>query len=224
MRTLVYVDGFNLYFGCLKRVPRYRWLDVAALASRLCRDQDPRLDVVEVKYFTAPIKAKLSPRGEGSVRAQQDYLLALENHSPALRIVRGRYFIVPGSYHRDINPIDFGEKVQVLRPEEKQTDVNIALHLLADATDGICEQQVLISNDSDCVPALKMVRERHPSMGLGVIAPVLSGDVPRQPSKELGEQADWSRRSINETDLEACQLPEQVRTRKRSIRRPSHWD
>ena len=34
LRTLVYVDGFNLYFGCLKRAPRYRWLDVALFTGR----------------------------------------------------------------------------------------------------------------------------------------------------------------------------------------------
>jgi hypothetical protein len=30
MRTAVYVDGFNLYFGVLKRTP-YKWLDLQRL-------------------------------------------------------------------------------------------------------------------------------------------------------------------------------------------------
>lgn len=227
LRTLVYVDGFNLYFGCLKRAPRYRWLDVAALASRLCHAHDPSVDVVGVKYFSAQIKAGLSPRGDASCKAQQEYWLALRNHSAELQIVAGQFFIVPGSYHPDPGrgPVDFNTKVRVLRPEEKQTDVNIALHMLADATDGRCEQQVLFSNDSDCVPALAMIRARHPEMRLGVVAPILKGEQSprREPSGELRKHSDWTRRVIDESDLAACQLPEKVTTRKRSIRRPEHW-
>tara|TARA_R110002072_G_scaffold29206_4_gene92759 strand:- start:564 stop:863 length:300 start_codon:yes stop_codon:yes gene_type:complete len=34
MRTCVYVDGFNLYYGALKRTP-YKWLDLAALMAAL---------------------------------------------------------------------------------------------------------------------------------------------------------------------------------------------
>jgi hypothetical protein len=34
MRTNVYVDAFNLYYGCLRGTP-YRWLDLAALCRRL---------------------------------------------------------------------------------------------------------------------------------------------------------------------------------------------
>jgi hypothetical protein len=30
MRTIVYVDGFNLYYGALKGTP-YRWLDILAM-------------------------------------------------------------------------------------------------------------------------------------------------------------------------------------------------
>ena len=225
-RTVVYVDGFNLYFGCLKRAPRYRWLDIAALAARLCRAHDPCADVVGVKYFSAQIRARLSPRGDTSCKAQQEYWLALRSHSPELEIIAGQFFVVPRSYHPDPGrgPVDFGKKVRVLRPEEKQTDVNIALHMLADATDGCCEQQVLLSNDSDCVPALKMIRMRHPTMRLGVVAPILGSESGRrEPSGELREHSDWTRRVIDESDLAACQLPEKVTTRKRNIRRPERW-
>ena len=45
--------------------------------------------------------------------------------------------------------------------------------MLMDAIDGICEQQVLFSNDSDCVPALQMIRHRYPTVQLGVVAPLI---------------------------------------------------
>jgi len=34
MLTNVYVDGFNLYYGCLKGTP-YKWLDLGALCQAL---------------------------------------------------------------------------------------------------------------------------------------------------------------------------------------------
>lgn len=56
-------------------------------------------------------------------------------------------------------------------PEEKRTDVNIAIHMLDDAYQGLCEQQVLVSGDSDLVPALQMVRHRFPAIRTVVYVP-----------------------------------------------------
>ncbi len=42
-------------------------------------------------------------------------------------LVEEKNFIIPGSYYGDTNPVDFNIKHRVLRPEEKHTDVNIAL-------------------------------------------------------------------------------------------------
>lgn len=49
MRTIVYVDGFNLYYGAVKNTP-YRWLDLKALFGRLL---EPRNRIIAVKYYTA---------------------------------------------------------------------------------------------------------------------------------------------------------------------------
>ena len=37
MRTIVYIDGFNLYYGALKGTP-YRWLDILAMARKILRN------------------------------------------------------------------------------------------------------------------------------------------------------------------------------------------
>lgn len=224
LRTIAYIDGFNLYFGCLKRVPHCRWLDVEALVRLLCKENNPNANIVSIQYFTAPIKAGLSPRGVEPVKAQSDYLRALKAHSPTVEIIEGKYFIVPGSYHEDTKPIDFTQKHKVLKPEEKQTDVNIALHMLRDATDQVCEQQVLFSNDSDYTPILSIIKQRHPDIRLGVVPPVLSGEVKRYPSRELTNLSDWARKPIQESILSSCQLPNKIPTRKKPIFKPAHWN
>ena len=70
MRTFVYVDGFNLFYGALKGTP-FKWLDPVSLFEKVLQ---PRHDILKVKYFTArvvgharrPVEAtapgRLSPR------------------------------------------------------------------------------------------------------------------------------------------------------------------
>ena len=47
-RTSVYVDGFNLYYGAVRRTP-YKWLNL----RRLCELLLPQNDVTAIRYFTA---------------------------------------------------------------------------------------------------------------------------------------------------------------------------
>lgn len=53
-QTFVYVDGFNLYYGSLRKTP-YRWLDL----QRLCRLLLPPNDVQRINYYTARVGARL---------------------------------------------------------------------------------------------------------------------------------------------------------------------
>ena len=54
MRTYVYIDGFNLYYGALKRTP-YKWLDVKALFKSILR---PENDILKIKYYVARVSAR----------------------------------------------------------------------------------------------------------------------------------------------------------------------
>ncbi len=220
MRTIVYIDGFNFYFGSLKNTP-HKWLDICALVSLLCKEQNPASNLVQIKYFTADIKAKLAKRGVLSCEAQQDYLLALQAYSPIIEIIKGKYFVTKGTYHPFSEPVDFNKKLEVWKAEEKHTDVSIALHMLCDAMDKKCNQIVLFSNDSDLSPALEMTKKRHPEIKIGIITPGLQGE--RKPSADLKAHSDWLRHGIRCSELEKCQLPSKIITRKRKITKPEHW-
>ncbi len=60
MKTNVYVDGFNLYYGCLKNTP-YRWLDLDALARTIL---DAHHVIHRIRYFTALVSARPSNPGQ----------------------------------------------------------------------------------------------------------------------------------------------------------------
>jgi hypothetical protein len=49
----VCIDGFNLYYGALKRTP-YKWLDLAKLAQILL----PADTLQELHYFTARVSSR----------------------------------------------------------------------------------------------------------------------------------------------------------------------
>lgn len=227
MKTIVYIDGFNLYFGCLTGTS-YKWLDIEKLLLRLCKEQDPKSDVTAIKYFTAEISPNLSPHGLRAYEAQRDYLLALAKHCEHVEIIRGKFFICRSSlYPREPDtkyPTSFDSKVDVWRPEEKQTDVNIAIEMLCDAQDSRSEQQVLVTNDSDLSPLLKKLKIRYPTVIQGVISPINKIDAEnRRPSAELDKCSDWIREKITDEELRSSALPPFVLTRKRKINKPDHW-
>ena len=70
MRANVYVDAFNLYYGCLRGTP-YKWLDLEALARALL----PKDEVKRIRYFTALVSAR--PDDPQQAQRQQTYLRAL---------------------------------------------------------------------------------------------------------------------------------------------------
>lgn len=81
-RVIVYVDGFNLYFGLRdKGWRKYYWLDIAKLARSLLT---PNQILVRTNYFTSKITHPAGKR-----KRQQAFLSALET-LPDLDIFFGR--------------------------------------------------------------------------------------------------------------------------------------
>ncbi|MBS0466227.1 MAG: NYN domain-containing protein, partial [Proteobacteria bacterium] len=144
-RTVIYIDGYNLYYSRLKGTP-YKWLDIAALfRDRIVLQQDPGAEVATIKYFTAPVKASYARHGEASVQAQTQYHRALQARSPGLiQIINGFHIFEPTSlpsYQVGADPSK-SSVARVWMIEEKQSDVNIALHAYRDAVRGACDQLV----------------------------------------------------------------------------------
>jgi hypothetical protein len=48
-KTIVYIDGYNLYYGLLKGTA-YKWLDLLAFARQLLPDDH---EVIAVKYLSS---------------------------------------------------------------------------------------------------------------------------------------------------------------------------
>jgi len=51
MKTTVYIDGYNFYYGLVKNT-KYKWLDLHSLFSEISKIQNPQSQIVSIKYFT----------------------------------------------------------------------------------------------------------------------------------------------------------------------------
>jgi len=149
MKTNIYIDGFNLYFGCVKDTP-YKWLDVA----KMCRLLLPKDNIQRIKYFTAKVKPR--PNDLSQPIRQATFWRPLRT-IPNLEIVEGSFLSHEVMMPR--SPIGSGY-VRVVKTEEKGSDVNLATHLLLDGFRNEYELAVIVSNDSDLLLPIQVVTEQ----------------------------------------------------------------
>lgn len=227
MRTNFYIDGYNLYYGLLKHT-EYKWLDIYKLFEHILKVQSPESSVNKIKYFTADIKSKVASHGQIAQQAQNNYNRALELLYPDhIEIIKGYYSLDYANLPKYQKPPDKSQRAEVWRLEEKQTDVNIALNMYRDIMRGDCEQVILVSNDTDLEPALKVIRQdKGDSVQVGIIIPIkkqVPGKSHRPENQRLSQYADWTRHHIIDDELIASQLPEKIPTNKKPIFKPNYW-
>lgn len=150
-RVTVYVDGFNLYYGLLVPNPQWRWLDLSALARTLRPG-----DATKVRYFTAKVRPIPDP---GSKARQRLYLKAIDTY-PDVSIHYGHFTTNP-TRKPLVHPVPGGPRTaEVWKTEEKGSDVNLAMYLLLDGVDGLYDEAVVISGDSDLVGPVREANRR----------------------------------------------------------------
>src|SRR5579862_6072459 len=130
-RTNVYVDNFNLYYGCLKDTP-YKWLNIAELV----RQELPGTNVSRMRCFLAQVKAR--PGDLNQPMRQRTYIRALET-LPGVSIHYGTFLDKHGWKPLACPPPGGPVMVKVIVTEEKGSDVNLATYLLLDVFRGDCD-------------------------------------------------------------------------------------
>jgi NYN domain-containing protein len=164
--TNLYVDGFNLFYGALRRSP-YRWLDLGALARVLL----PQDEIHRIRYFTARITNR--PDDPGKAQRQDVYLRALRT-IPNLTLHYGHHLTFTIRMPL-ANPLPGGPRtVEVIRTEEKGSDVNLATCLLVDAFRRDCQAALVVSNDSDLKEPIAVARQEF-GLVVGVVNPHPAG-------------------------------------------------
>jgi len=199
MKTVVYVDGFNLYYRALKN-SQYKWLNLQAL----CQAALPGIcNIVRINYYTARVSGRPNP---DSPRDQNISLEALKT-LPNLRIHLGN-FQVTNKWMFLAQPIEFRPPgtipqpvpvfARVVKTEEKGSDVNLGAHMVRDAFTGAFEHAVIVTNDTDLREPLRIVIEEA-----GLPVTLLTPNV--HPTEDLKKLATHIRNL--RSYLGVCQFP-----------------
>ena len=202
-RVITYIDGFNLYFGLRDSGwRRYLWLDLVKLAGMLTLDHQ---DLVETKYFSSRI---VDPPDKK--KRQSTYLEALEAHcGPSLRMYFGHSRTDPWRCDR------CGSEREV--PSEKKTDVNIAVEVMTDAFQDRFDTAMIVSADSDLLPAVSAMKRLHPNKRIVIAFP------PNRYSVELHKGAHTAF-TVGRARFAQSQMPDTVtKADGTRLTRPPKW-
>jgi len=205
MKINIYIDGFNLYYGSIKGTS-YKWLNLLTMSQLLF----PKDQINKIKYFTARVSAR--PHDLDQPIRQQTYFRALQT-IPNIEIIEGRFLTKPTMMPlANTNPQQYA---QVIKTEEKGSDVNLAVHLLHDAYRGDFEMAVMVTNDSDLLEPMRIVQqELH--LPVGLVNPQ------KHPSFHLKTQATFIK-SLRSGVLRTSQFPPTLTDSKGTFHKPANW-
>lgn len=218
-RAIFYIDGFNLYHGCLANPQRpswsaYKWLDL----EQFCDKYFPAFRVEQIRYFTA-LTAKDPSDHDRRVR-QLTYWRALDTlprvsrHEGSFSVwEKTRLLADPGK--RPATPLVPHQKVNVIIHEEKGSDVNLATYLLLDAFQDKFDRAVVVSNDSDLAEPIRIVKQEF-SKDIAIINPRTKF------ANSLNGLADIERR-VRIGHLRSSQFPVRLTDAQGLISKPQGW-
>jgi len=115
LRTNIYVDGFNLYYGALRKTP-HRWVNLESLFQLLL----PKNTIQEIKYFTALVSAR--PNDPSQPQRQQLYLRALAT-LPKVSVHLGHFLVHEVTMPLVVAPGQPQQYARVIKTEEKGSDL-----------------------------------------------------------------------------------------------------
>ena len=197
-RVIVYIDGFNLYHAIDDLGQSHlKWLNLRALAESLLRTGE---QVKLVRYFSAFATWK-----PDAYARHRDYVAALKAHGIETNMA---------SFKKKSRGC-FNCGAKWLAHEEKETDVNIAVQMVADALTGEADRFILISADTDLAPPIRTIAQLAPQCEVFVATP---------PKRFNNCKALKPALELTPGRLAKCLLPEQVQiSATRTVLRPQSY-
>lgn len=190
-RAAFYIDGFNLYHPINEmNEPHLKWANLWKLGEIICEPHG--LTLVKTVFCTAV---------PAHIPASRDRHNTFNAAQRACGVT-----VVPGHHIHD------GEKWN-----EKQSDINLALHLILDAADDLFDTAILLSADSDQAATAKIFKERFPKKCLLAVAP---------PTKSVPNKVRpycFSQFALSKATLERCVMGQSAAGKTGPIWRPVEY-
>ena len=135
-KVIAFIDGFNLYHSLRENGCNHlKWLNYCSLADAFVLKSKETL--VKVIYFSALVS--WDPNKEARHKL---YIRALETQG--VEVVLGKFKRVTKTCRADC-------KKQYQTFEEKETDINIAVRMMLEASKNTVDKILLFSGDSDMI-------------------------------------------------------------------------
>lgn len=200
-RATVFVDGFNLYHS-IQDTPafhKYKWLNLQKLSMLFMKSNE---ELVDILYFSA-----LAHWNSQKVAKHTTYIRAL-------RTV-GVKTILSEFKRKDRRCTECGKVYKTF--EEKQTDTHIAIQLFQKAVKDEYDKAIIMSGDSDLMPAVEALHSIFPKKEIYFIFPY------RRVSEQLKKLADGYSR-IRERHLASSQFDDVIYLDdEHFLKRPENW-
>lgn len=194
-RVAIYIDGFNLYHAIADlNDNRLKWLNLVALGRSFLRDQER---LVKCQYFTTIVDWNPGKRAK-----HEAYVRALEAQGAI--VTHGTFKQSRRHCSRTGNQCPFRE--------EKQTDVAIGIAMVADAFNDLFDRLILVTADTDQIPAIRMVMDQRPQKLITWAAPPGRMRLARELGALISDRFEMTRGQIG-----TCRLPKVVRDAQDSI-------
>lgn len=172
----------------------------------------PRNRIAKIKYFAARILPR--PTDPDQPTRQKTYLRALRT-IPNFEIYYGHFLTHPVRMPLANPPPGQNPFVEVLKTEEKGSDVNLATELLNDAFHNRFECAIVVSGDSDLLAPIRVVMNEM-KRPVGVLNPQ------RNPCRVL-EAAATFYRHVRKSSLARSQFPPALEDATGTITKPAAW-
>ena len=213
-RVSFLVDGFNVYHSLSElhelTGASVKWLDVKSLCSAYLHavrnGVGDKVDLAAIHYFSA--------RPDFLIPTKPDTVARYDLYMAVLR---------DSGVH--VNLSQFKRKTTVcpeckkpfVRHEEKETDVAIAVKILDVLVRNECETVVLVTGDTDIIPAIRSANALLPRNKIGVAFPFM------RHNNELERVANYAFK-IQQKDLQKYQFPTTVTLAGgRLVSKPRTW-
>ncbi len=154
------VDGFNLYHSVVEaskdlKGASTKWLNILALCKSILIHVDTNAVIKDVFYFSALAKHLMHNNPE-LVKRHELYIKCLESSGVNVQLAKFKRKTIKCK----------NCKSKIFRNEEKETDVALAAKLFELVYTNSCDFIVIVSGDTDLIPAVKMTQQLFPNKGI----------------------------------------------------------
>jgi uncharacterized LabA/DUF88 family protein len=200
IRVHCFVDGFNLYHALQwfedgidgadkRRFRQYKWTSLTALAK--CYISPKSQQLTGVSLFTT-----YTPWDSAKTLRHRQFVLAQESEGVE---------VILGKFKEKFVECKAGCKGRFPIWQEKQTDVNIAVRVVELARQNSYDKALIISGDSDLIPAINLIHKIYPEKQVAVIVPI------GRKGEDIEKACRNQKFTMTEDHLKRCKMAEKIK-------------